>query len=270
MINSIQQAVSAELDFQSIVDAVGDKLTEVLRGMDLAIWWLDESRNDMFNLYGYYRGKRSTVAHREPMVPGQAPHAVLIRGDTVVAGNWEEQAAAGIGVVPSTPRSLSVAAVPITGGQRVMGMIAIEDFEREHAFDAATVRLVQTVASSMGVALLNAKSYEAERQRCAAELAIINAVQRALAGELTLQRVYDIVGDKLGEVFPRSWVGIRTYDPATGPSTIRTICSTAGATSTPRSRSTTKASDRTSCAPARPSSSTRTWPPRSSSIGHGR
>ena len=39
-------------------------------------------------------------------------------------------------------------------------------------------------------ALANARSFEAERQR-AAELAIINAVQQALAGELSLQGVYE-------------------------------------------------------------------------------
>ncbi|WP_164442400.1 hypothetical protein, partial [Pseudomonas viridiflava] len=44
----------------------------------------------------------------------------------------------------------------------------------------------------------------------------INTVQRALAGELNLQAVYDAVGEQLRQVFPDFGVGIRRYDPATG------------------------------------------------------
>ena len=61
----------------------------------------------------------------------------------------------------------------------------------------------------------NARSFEAERQR-AAELAIINAVQQALADELSLQGVYDAVGDRIAQVFPGSNVGIRVLNAATG------------------------------------------------------
>jgi len=100
-------------------------------------------------------------------------------------------------------------------GERLLGAVMLENHERDNAFGPAELQLLQTVASSMGVALLNAKSYEAERQR-AAELAIINAVQQALAGKLDIQGVYDVVGDKLREVFPRSFEGIRIVDRAAG------------------------------------------------------
>ena len=42
IINSIQQGLAAELDFQAIVDLVGDKLREVFGYPDLGITWLDE------------------------------------------------------------------------------------------------------------------------------------------------------------------------------------------------------------------------------------
>ena len=44
IINSIQQGMAAELDFQAIVDLVGDKLREVFGSGDLSIrWWDDEA-----------------------------------------------------------------------------------------------------------------------------------------------------------------------------------------------------------------------------------
>ncbi|MFX8137512.1 hypothetical protein ABTL00_19995, partial [Acinetobacter baumannii] len=79
----------------------------------------------------------------------------------------------------------------------------------------ADVRLLQTLASSMSVAMENARLFD-ETQRLLketearnAELALINTVQRALAGELNLQAVYDAVGEQLRQVFPDFGVGIR-------------------------------------------------------------
>jgi hypothetical protein len=42
VINSIQEGMAAELDFQAIVNLTGDKLREVLRTDDIGIRWFDD------------------------------------------------------------------------------------------------------------------------------------------------------------------------------------------------------------------------------------
>src|SRR5438477_6463708 len=111
--------------------------------------------------------------------------------------------------------------VPLIAGEQVRGMINLINMEREHAFSDSDVRLVQTLANSMSVALENARLFDEtqrlfkESEQRAEELAIINSVQQALAGELSLQGVYDAVGDKIREVFHDAFVGIRIYDAKT-------------------------------------------------------
>src|SRR5207247_3809725 len=101
----------------------------------------------------------------------------------------------------SSDPSLSSVAVPIIGSDRVLGFIAMEDYERENAFGEAEVRLLTTVAASMGVALENARLFDEtqrllkETEQRNAELAIINSVQAALAAELNIQGIYDAVGE---------------------------------------------------------------------------
>src|SRR5204862_721219 len=104
-------------------------------------------------------------------------------------------------------RSLSSVRVPIIAGDRALGLILLENYEREHAFGEAEIRLLTTVAASMGVALENARLFDetqrlfkAEQQR-AAELAVINRIQEGMAAELDFQAIVDLVGDKLREVF---------------------------------------------------------------------
>ena len=51
VINSIQQGIAAELNFQAIVDLVGDKLREVLKTDDIGIAWHDPQTNMLHHLY---------------------------------------------------------------------------------------------------------------------------------------------------------------------------------------------------------------------------
>jgi len=76
----------------------------------------------------------------------------------------------------------------------------------------------QTVAGSMGVALENARLFNEtqrllkETEQRAAELAIINSVQEALASKLDMQAIYDMVGDKIQQLFNAQSVLISSLD----------------------------------------------------------
>ena len=100
-------------------------------------------------------------------------------------------------------------------------MVVLEAIQ-QNAFDDATERLLSTLASSMGGALENVRLFDetkrllTETDQRAAELAIINGVQEGLAAELDMQAMYDLVGDKIQEIFDAQVVDIGVYDPDTG------------------------------------------------------
>jgi hypothetical protein len=58
IINSIQQGVAAERDFQAIVDLIGDKLREIFNTPDLKIGWFDAAANLIHDHYVYEHGHR--------------------------------------------------------------------------------------------------------------------------------------------------------------------------------------------------------------------
>ena len=88
-------------------------------------------------------------------------------------------------------------------GEHVSGVVVLESLDAPNAFGEADERLVTTVASSMGVALENARLFDetkrllAETDQRAAELAIITGVQDGLAAKLDMQAMYELVGDKI-------------------------------------------------------------------------
>jgi hypothetical protein len=114
-------------------------------------------------------------------------------------------------------------AVPIISSDRVLGTIVMENYERENAYGESEVRLLGTIAASLGTALENARLFDEtqrllkETEQRNAELAIINSIQQGLAAELDFQAIVDLVGDKLREVFATPDLGINWYDEKPPP-----------------------------------------------------
>ncbi len=217
IINSVQQGLASKLDFQSIVDLVGDKLREVLRTEDIGIRWFDYEQKLVHHLYEYEHGVRLSVPSAPPT---RVPWEVMTSRREPRVRNTAAEVAT-MGHLPGTDSSKSTVAVDIVGSDRVIGAILVESFEREYAFSPADVRLLTTIASSMGVALENARLFDEtqrllkETEQRAAELSIINSIQAGLASKQEMQAIYELVGDKLGEVMHSLDIDIRLFDPVT-------------------------------------------------------
>ena len=218
VINSVQQGIAGSLDFQGIIDLIGDKLRAELHNSDISIRWFDAATDTQHSVYTFEHGQR--LAHWSTPLSqiGAATRQLIETRRPNVFGTIAEQEAAGIRTVPGTDQALSMVYMPIVGRDRVIGLIGMEDHEREHAYGEADVRLLQTIANSMGMALESARLFD-ETQRLlketdarAAELAVINGVQLGLADKLDAQAIYELVGEKLRELFDSQGISIATFD----------------------------------------------------------
>ena len=216
IINTIQQGLAAELDFQAIVNLVGDKLREVFRMADISINWYNPTENLTYYLYSCEHGIRLEFPPTPPLPGGSFEKITQTRQPLVwnTVAEGDEIAP----VIPGTDASKSGVRVPIISSDRVIGMITMEDYEQEHAFGEAEIRLLTTIAATLGSALENARLFDetqrllAETEARNSELAIINSVQAALAAELNIQGIYDAVGDKIREIFNSDNLEIRIFD----------------------------------------------------------
>src|SRR4029079_7976227 len=220
IINSVQAALAAELNIQGIYDAVGDKIREIFQNRDMGIRIYDPKTDLIHYPYTYESGQRLTLDSEPLGGKGFASHVLRTRETLVINENMaQESQKYGSYTLPGTQTEKSVVLVPMVVGDQARGVISMADLEREHAFSDSDVRLLQTLANSMSVALENARLFDEtqrlfkESEQRAAELAIINSVQQALAAELNMQGIYDAVGDKIREIFNQADMSIRIYDP---------------------------------------------------------
>jgi GAF domain-containing protein len=219
IINSIQQGLAAELDFQAIVDLVGDKLRQVLNTDDIGIRWYEEEANLLHFLYTNRHGERITMSPKPPLPNGMFERLKKTR-QLVIWNTAEEREKKNIQLFGSD-LSKSGIFIPIISSNRIRGSISFLNFERENAYGESEQRMLTTIAATLGAALENAHLFDEtqrllkETEQRNAELAVINSVQAALAAELNIQGIYDSVGDKIREIFHNADLGIVIYDPKT-------------------------------------------------------
>src|SRR6476469_4090277 len=175
---------------------------------------LDEATGLLHDRYLLERGER---IEDEPWTPtGFSKYALESRESLLVGENIEEAAERlDSEVVAGSEAPKSVLFVPLIVGGKATGVISLQNADREHAFGKSDQQLLETLAGSLSVALENARLVHETRQRNA-ELALINGVQDAIAGELDQQAIYDVVGDKLQEVFDAQAAMILMLDERTG------------------------------------------------------
>ena len=216
VINSVQESLVAKMDIQGIYELVGEKIREIFDAQVIDIVTYDKENNLMEDRYGYEKGDRSTLGPREPN--GFRKHVIetrqmLMHNDNVVQRMKEFDNEVLIGDIPKSQMY-----VPMIVGNDVKGVISLQNLDHENAFTNSDVNLLTTLANSMSVALESARLFDEtnrllkETEQRNAELAVINSVQDGLVREMDIQGIYDLVGEKMREIFDAQVIDIVTYD----------------------------------------------------------
>ena len=143
---------------------------------------------------------------------------ILKAGKPIRVGSAEE--AEAIGAPFKVDGTNSYLGVPIPAGDKAIGVIAIGTGGR-HAYGEEHERLLSTLATNMGVALDNARLFEEtkrlleEADARAAELETVNRIGNALASQLELDSLIELVGEQMRSVFRADIVYVALLDEAT-------------------------------------------------------
>jgi len=220
IINSVQQALAAELNIQGIYEAVGDKIREIFQGKDVGIRIYDSVAKMEHFPYTYENGELIHIDSEPVGDVGFGPLVYRTKQTLIYNENLLEEAKkVGSYTLSGTEMPKSQVMVPLIIGEQARGLIELVDIEREHAFSESDVRLLQTLANSMSIALENARLFDEtqrllkETEERAQELLIINEVQASLSASMETQAMYQLLGEKLQEVFDAQVVTVIEYDP---------------------------------------------------------
>lgn len=220
ILNAIQRGLVMEMNFEGIIELVGDKLREAMNFQDIGIRLYDKEKDLVSYPYEFEHGERLFLESMKPTVMSR--YVLENRKMLLLKKNNDEEmrklGVEGIFTIPGTDRSKSVIAVPILVGNEARGLIIIENYEKEDAFSESDIRLLTTLANSMSVALENARLFnetvrllEESKQR-AAELSTVNSISKAIAAHLELDKLINLVGERARELFKANLAYVALYD----------------------------------------------------------
>jgi signal transduction histidine kinase/DNA-binding response OmpR family regulator len=218
IINSVQEGLATKLDLRAIYDLVGEKINEIFDAQVVAIGIVNRETQTVYYPFSYLFGDKN-MAPEHPVPQAATRYLEETKQPLVVNRNVEKEIKRyNIPVQQEHPACRSYLLVPLMVGGILTGVIVLQNHEREDAFDASDVRLLQTLAASMSVALENARLFdETERllkqtEQRAAELSILNSVGESMTRALDVQAVTHNVGEKVREIFEAEIVDILLYE----------------------------------------------------------
>ena len=220
IINSVQEGLASKLDMQAIYELVGEKIRQTFNAQVVSIDTYDHTAQMLYGRYYFEAGKVMAGAtypcfgFRKHVIENRQP--IIIHKDMP---RWMEEYdnPVNVGLQPK-----SAIFLPMIVGDEAIGVISLQNNDQEYAFRESDIRLLETLANSMSVALENARLFDEtqrllkETEQRNAELAIINSVQAGLASQLDIQGIYELVGDKIREIFDANTVALATFDRQRG------------------------------------------------------
>ena len=218
IINSIQLGLASRLDVQSIYDLVGDKIRDIFNAQIVMISTYDKQNDSIEHRYAIEQGKRVYAPGKFPLRGFRTQIVQTLQPVLVNTDVARKAARLGQPTLPGTITPKSWLGVPMMVGDQVTGILSLQNVDQENAFTDSDVRLLQTLAASMSVALEDARLFEEtqrllkETEQRAKELQVINSVQQGLAQRLDMSSIIELVGNKILEIYPQLDLLIGIYD----------------------------------------------------------
>jgi len=173
-LNQLAQALSKLAEPAALLELIYQVISPVLDNRNLYIALYDAAKQTVsFPVYSM-EGRRIPWPGRR-LSNGLTEHIIRTRAPLLLTRNLMASARA-LGITPG--RELrSYLGVPMLAGDRVVGVIAMRDHEREDAFDLGHQEMLSTIASQSAIALENARLF-AETERLARTDALTGIANR--------------------------------------------------------------------------------------------
>jgi GAF domain-containing protein len=193
-LNQISQAISAQTDIQSLFDAVRENLLRATQSENIYIALYDEQSKSFEIPFMFEDGKFLTIPPT-PLGRGLTSRIITTRKPLLIRTEAEAEA---LGVMASSSKSAkSYLGTPMIVGDNLIGVLAVQDLDREYRYDTDDMRFLETVASQIAVAVQNTLLFEQTRQRAERE-AIINTISQRIQSTATLEDALETATREIG------------------------------------------------------------------------
>ena len=204
-VNEISELVSTQLSINDLVNAVGDRLIETFSADSVYIALVNEKAKVInFPYFTNTNDGPRNLASRPLNEQGGFTAKVYKTKQPVIHNPSEDDdiltaaVAEGAAVIDSSNDSNSYIGIPMTVGEKVIGVIGINGRQDRRKYDEDDIPLLTTLSSTIAIALQNAQQFE-ETQRRANREAMVNEISQKIQNAATIESAMQTAVAELGK-----------------------------------------------------------------------
>jgi PAS domain S-box-containing protein len=166
ILNEISRALASALDLGRLVEVVYEQASRLFDTTNFYVASYDDSTDEWETLLDLEQGQRRPPI-RHKVRAGLTGHIIRHKAPLLFRTQAEmDSFLAQEGIQPIGAMAQSWLGVPLIAADKVVGMMAVQDYAQENRYDEQDLALLCTIASQAAVAIENARLYtETERER---------------------------------------------------------------------------------------------------------
>ncbi|HEC23887.1 MAG TPA: GAF domain-containing protein, partial [Chloroflexi bacterium] len=211
-INRISRTMTQAISAEDLYRMLQSELVEVLHTRSLTLVRRDPRTDRLEFPLALRNGLRIPLPAR-PYGNDLYSH-VIEKGEPLLISRDVPARLKELGVEHIEEGLKSFLAVPLASGEKIIGVLAVEDYEREGAFEETDLRVLGPIAAQVAVSLENARLYSELEQRLS-ETTTLQEVTRVVNSALDLQEIFERVVRELASAFKYPLIGLFTLEDDT-------------------------------------------------------
>ena len=153
-VNSISQALASQLNLDQLIKLVGEQLKDLFKANIVYLAILDQKTKTINFPYQY-------GDNMAPMKLGEGlTSKIILTGQPILINKDLQELRQQMGIQNIGIPAASYLGVPIPVGEEMIGVLSVQSTEHENVFNDADLRLLTTIAASVGVAIRKAKLFD--------------------------------------------------------------------------------------------------------------
>jgi signal transduction histidine kinase/DNA-binding response OmpR family regulator len=206
IVNTLSQAIAGELEPDVLIQLIGAQLLATLQADMIYVALIDPETNMITYPYSYGGAIKSHL-----FGSGVTTHIIITGQPLLLNGNMEQHKRT-YGPEALGEQARSYLGTPILFGPAAMGAVGVQSVSSSDAFDSADVRLLSTIAATVGTAIQNAQLY-ALNQRSERETAAIARLGREITVTLDLSTVLRRISVMAHDLLSADTAAVFLLDP---------------------------------------------------------
>jgi PAS domain S-box-containing protein len=212
-INEMSRIASSQLSLSALTKTVGEQLERTFQasGVYIALYEKEHERI----IFPYFletddgQRKLLDIAPRPLDAPGVTGRIIKTRQPILVSQDTQTQMLALGATTTGTDTSdvQSYLGVPMIIGEDVVGVIAVQNDAGERIFTEADQNLLLTLATTIGVAVQNARQFELTQRRAQRER-LLNEITQKIQGTHTMEGALQTAVKELGQALKAKYISV--------------------------------------------------------------